>query len=111
MPLRKAIDLTIAYPDATSDALDLQAYNGLSVKIGANAMTSGTAVLHLNGCDTADGTFKELTTDATTDVGFGKLTVIPEDQVASFPRYLTVSSDSTSTAAAGLGVTAYVNIS
>lgn len=107
MSLRKSIDLTIAQGDATSAALDLQPYDGLSIKVGAyTAMDAATAVIHLTGCDTDDGTYADIVTaDGTT--GFGQLGTYPD--MGCFPRYLQISSDKTATAAAGLAITAYVN--
>jgi hypothetical protein len=107
MSLRKTIDLTIAKGDATSAALDLQPYDGLSIKIGAyTAMDKATAVIHCTGCGTTNGTYADIAmTDGTT--GFGQLGTYPE--MASFPRYLKISSDTTATATAGLAVTAFVN--
>jgi len=109
MGLRKAIDLTIADGDATTAALDLAPYSGLSIKLGAaTAMDSATAVTHMIGCDSSAGTYADILSDTTSKVAFGQLKVL--DQMRNYPKYLKISSDSTVTAAAGLSVTAYVNI-
>ena len=108
MPLRKAIDLTIADGDGTTAALDLAPYNGLALKVGAiTALDANTATLKVTGCDTSAGTYTEITGyDGTT--GFGILGLHPE--MEHYPRYLQVACDTAATAAAGLAVTAYVNM-
>lgn len=109
MGLRKAIDLTIAYPDATSTYVDLAPYNGLAIAVGANKMASATGILHLTGSDSSAGTYYTVNSnDSTVGLKFSHATTLPD--MGCYPRWLKVTCDATCTAAAGQAITAYVNM-